>query len=60
MRYSVDRKASEGGARLGAIGRDYLRKFGRELGRDYQLRYNGPRGPSGHAMVGYGENQPSA
>jgi hypothetical protein len=38
----VDGKASEGGARLGAIGRDHLGEIGHEFGRDYQLRHNGP------------------
>ena len=60
MRNSVDGKAGEGGAGLGAIGRDHLSKFGHEFGRDHQLRYNCPRGPSGHAVVGYSKNQPSA
>jgi hypothetical protein len=32
MRYSVDGKASEGGARLGAIGRDHLGEVGHQFG----------------------------
>jgi hypothetical protein len=58
MRNGVDGKASEGGARLGTIGRDHLSEFGHEFGRDHQIRYNCPCGPSGHAVVGYGENEP--
>jgi hypothetical protein len=38
MRNSVDGKAGEGGAGLGAIGRDHLSKFGHEFGRDHQLQ----------------------
>jgi len=33
MRHSVDGKASEGGARLGTIGRDHLGQVGHQFGR---------------------------
>jgi hypothetical protein len=37
MRYGVDGKVSERGARLGAIGRDHLSEFGHQFGWNDQL-----------------------
>jgi hypothetical protein len=59
MRDGVDGETRESRARFWAIGRDHLGKLGHEFGRDHQLRYNCPRGPSGHAVGGHGKNQPS-
>ena len=57
MRYGVDGKPREGGARLGTIGRDHLGQVGHQFGRDYQLCHNGWRGPSGSLGVGSREDE---
>jgi hypothetical protein len=59
MRYGVDGKASERGARLRAIGCDHLSDLGHEFGRNYQLRYHRPEVAWG-AVVGHGENEATA
>jgi hypothetical protein len=60
MRYSVDGKASERGARLGAIGRDHLGEFSHQFGWDYQLCHDGPRGAAASTRVAHDEKQAPA
>jgi hypothetical protein len=60
MRYSVDGKAGERGARLGTIGGNHLSEFGHEFGRHDQLRHDGPHRPPRVAAAVHNKNEPPA